>query len=366
MTKASIVRTRTLVVAAIAAIQAPVQAQGWFLDVGAGRFADHAVSANVQSDNLTGVVRYEGLRDTWVFGAAGAPLGGQDTLWGAAGAGARLVSPMRRTLAVGADLGLHGYSFRDAVAQQVGTGATVEAIPFVRLGAAGGTIDLRAGWRGHTLGSSGVRESRGVLESGVRAGYGLELRLEGEARVVHTDEGRYPFAGASLSYRASRLQLWGGGGRWLSDDLDEVSWGGGAAFSLGPRLTAWATVRREAPDPLYWNPTRRTWSIGLTHRFQRLPAPLAPVPRSVAGRVGIRMRAADAPDGPVSIAGDFNGWQPEAMTREGQDWVINLPLTPGVYHYAFRSANGTWFVPASTPGRRNDGMGGHVAVLVVS
>jgi len=45
--------------------------------------------------------------------------------------------------------------------------------------------------------------------------------------------------------------------------------------------------------------------------------------------------------------------------------VIRVPLTAGVYHYAFRSAGGEWFVPASVVGRRDDGMGGHVAVLVV-
>jgi len=366
MSLASLIRSLLIAVAAGAAVAAPVQAQGWFVDVGAGRFVDDAVSANVGSSNLMGVVRYEIRPDAWVFGAAGAPLGGQDTLWGAAGAGGRVLSKSQRPLAVGADLALHGYSFRDAVAQQIGTGGTGEAIPFVRLGHDGGHIDLRAGWRGHTLRFTGVRESRGVVESGARVSYGRDLRVEGAARVVHAEEGQYPFAGASLWYRASRLQLWGGGGRWLSDDLDALSWGGGAAIALGPRLTAWATVRQEAPDPLYWSPSRRTWSIGLTHRLQRLPAPLAPVPRSVGGRVGIRVRVADAPDGLVSIAGDFNGWQPQTMTREGQDWVVHLPLAPGVYNYAFRSADGTWFVPESTPGRRRDGMGGHVAVLVVS
>jgi hypothetical protein len=37
-----------------------------------------------------------------------------------------------------------------------------------------------------------------------------------------------------------------------------------------------------------------------------------------------------------------------------------------VYQYAFRSTSGEWFVPASIAGRRDDGMGGHEAVLVVS
>ena len=38
----------------------------------------------------------------------------------------------------------------------------------------------------------------------------------------------------------------------------------------------------------------------------------------------------------------------------------------GRYHYAFVAEDGTWFVPESVPGRQDDGMGGHVAVLVVS
>ena len=82
--------------------------------------------------------------------------------------------------------------------------------------------------------------------------------------------------------------------------------------------------------------------------------------------VTVRLPATDAPAGGVSIAGDFNGWQPAEMQREGGEWIIRLALAPGVYHYAFRSVNGDWFVPPSAPGRRDDGMGGHVAVLVVS
>ena len=56
---------------------------------------------------------------------------------------------------------------------------------------------------------------------------------------------------------------------------------------------------------------------------------------------------------------------PVPMQREGRDWTIRLPLAKGAYHYAFQSARGAWFVPASIPGRRDDGMGGQVAVLLV-
>ena len=54
------------------------------------------------------------------------------------------------------------------------------------------------------------------------------------------------------------------------------------------------------------------------------------------------------------------------MRREGDAWVLRVPLAAGVYSYAFRSASGQWFVPTSIGTRRSDGFGGYVAILVVS
>jgi hypothetical protein len=357
----------TIVIALALGWTGRAAAQGLSVDVGAGRFVYDAVSANVGSNNLVGAIRYDGRRDAWVFGAAGAPLGDGDAVWMAAGTGGRfLLPPGGRRVSTGADVSGHGFSYRDGVAGYLGHGGSIEAIPFVRLTAGAGSVEARGGWRGHTLSFAGNRENRGVVETGARAGYGGAVRLEGEARWVHAGEGVYPFAGASLLYAATRVQLWGQGGRWLSDALDDVSWSAGGGIAIAPRMTIWASVRQEAPDPLYWNPARRTWSVGLTQRFGRVPAPMAPVPRRQDGTVVVRMRVSDAPAGDVSIAGDFNGWQPAPMQREGGEWVIRLPLAPGVYHYAFRSSTGAWFVPSSSPGRRDDGMGGHVAVMVVS
>jgi hypothetical protein len=166
-------------------------------------------------------------------------------------------------------------------------------------------------------------------------------------------------------YAGSRVDVWAETGKWLATDLGERVWGAGGGVSLGLRTSLWGSVRQEAPDPLYWSSTRRTWSVGLTQRLGRVSAPLVPVSRSQEDTVVLRLPVTDAPAGTVSIAGDFNNWQPAPMEREGGDWIIRLPLSPGVYHYAFRAANGDWFVPPSTPGRRDDGMGGFLAVLVV-
>ena len=46
---------------------------------------------------------------------------------------------------VGADVAAHTFSFNDRVASQWGTGATVEAIPFVRLAGGAAFVEGRGG-----------------------------------------------------------------------------------------------------------------------------------------------------------------------------------------------------------------------------
>ena len=345
-----------------------VHAQAWSADVSAGRLVDDPLSANVGTNNLIGRLQYDARRDAWIYGALAAPWGSGATLWGAAGTGGRVMvpgSPIGKA-SFGVDVGAHGFSYRDRVVDRAGTGGTLEAIPFTRVSAGSGFVEGRAGWRGHTLTFDGVRRNRGVFETGARGGYGTTLSVEADARWVHASEGTYPFVGATLAYQALPVQAWGQAGKWLATDLGERVWALGSSVSFGVRTSVWATVRRESPDPLYWNSSRRSWSVGLTQRLGRVPAAVVPVVRSEAGTVVVRLRATEAPTGAVSIAGDFNNWQPSAMQREGGEWVVRLPLGPGVYNYAFRSATGEWFVPSSTAGRRDDGMGGSVAVLVVN
>jgi hypothetical protein len=343
-------------------------AQGWSADVSAGRIVYDPVSANVTTNNVIGSLRYDTRRELWVYGAGAVPTGDDGTFWGAGGMGGRLIFSAQRAgrASIGADVGAHGFSFRDRVVDQAGSGGTLEAMPFARLAAGVGFIEGRGGWRGHTLSFAGARENRRVFETGVRGGYGTTLRVEGDARWVNASEGTYPFVGATIAYAGSRMDVWAQTGKWLATDLGERVWAVGGGVSLGPRTSLWGSVRQEAPDPLYWNSTRRTWSVGLTQRLGRGPTPPVSVSPSQEDTVVVRLSVTDAPAGAVSIAGDFNNWQPVPMQREGDEWIVRLPLSPGAYHYAFRAANGDWFVPPSTPGRRDDGMGGFVAMLVVS
>lgn len=351
----------------VVAVPAQVRGQIWSADAAAGRVVYDPISANVGTNNVMGTLRYDAARGAWVYGTAAAPLRDGDPGWAAFGTGGRFLpaDAARRRASFGAEVGAHGYVFRDAIADQTGRGATVEAMPFVHLAAGAGDIEVRGGWRGHTLTFAGVSDNRGVFETGVRAGYGQLVRVEGDVRLWHASEGTYPFVGGSLVYGGSPLQAWARLGKGLDTALDEVAWGLGAQVALGDQHMLWARVGQEAPDPLYWNATRRTWTVGVTRRLGRpTPVRLA-VPRVDDRGVVIRLPASAAPGEALFLAGDFNDWRAIPMRREGRDWVIRVPLAAGVYHYAFRSADGEWFVPASMAGRRDDGMGGHVAMLVV-
>ena len=110
---------------------------------------------------------------------------------------------------------------------------------------------------------------------------------------------------------------------------------------------------------------RRAWSSGLRLTLSEPPAAAEPVPAEYGdGRATISIPTGDA-EGEPRIAGDFTDWEPRSMTRVGDEWRFTVALEPGVYEYAFVAPDGSWFVPESVPGRKDDGMGGEVAQLVV-
>jgi 1,4-alpha-glucan branching enzyme len=67
-----------------------------------------------------------------------------------------------------------------------------------------------------------------------------------------------------------------------------------------------------------------------------------------------------------SVAGDFTDWSSVRMTRVDGEWEASFQLAPGVYHYSFQRADGSWFLPDSVQNRVDDGFGGANGVLVVT
>jgi len=67
----------------------------------------------------------------------------------------------------------------------------------------------------------------------------------------------------------------------------------------------------------------------------------------------------------VSVAGDFNGWRPDATPlQRGADGVFRavVPLLPGTWSYSF-VVDGNWVEDPFAESYRADGFGGRNALL---
>jgi hypothetical protein len=353
-------------VAVLVGTPALAPAQGWTLDAYGGQATYEALSAEIATPNAVLGLRYAGASGGWFFLSAGAPLAAESPFWAASGLGRRLsLGPGR--LSAGIDVSAYGHGYRDPTSETVGTGGSLEALPFVALAGGPARLELRSGLLQYANTFAGQSRSRTLHESGAR----LILRvaepitLGAEGRYARADEGVYPYAGASLAVDLGRGQIWGSMGRWFSDALEDVAWSTGVTLRLRQRTDVWGAISQQSSDPLYWNDSRRSWNVGLSRRIGRHPPAPAPLPvQFSAGGVTVRLPISEVRSAPF-IGGDFSGWKPVPMTRSGEFWTVCLPLDPGIYHYAFRTAGEEWFVPESTPGRRDDGFDGFVAILVV-
>lgn len=77
----------------------------------------------------------------------------------------------------------------------------------------------------------------------------------------------------------------------------------------------------------------------------------------------------DAPGaGTVSLAGDFNAWSatslPLTRAADGRTWVIDVPLSPGRYAYAF-VVDGDLQVDPGAPRATDDDFGAPSSVVLV-
>jgi hypothetical protein len=339
-------------------------AQGWSLDLSAG----HSLYDGVQTDvGAAGVIfgaRHHGPH--WFFVAGGVPVGSAGLPWGALGLGGRFATPGTR-LSLGVDVGGHGFAFANRDAHQGGGGATLVAMPVVELRADRLRVELRSGGVHYAGVFSGATAGRSIHQSDARLTLdGGDLVVAAESRWLRAEEGDYPYVGGILEGRFERLTVAAHAGSWLADAIQASDWGVGARLRLHADTEAHIGWQQESSDPLYWNSPRRSWNVGLSHRVGRKPTRGGSVPAPEPGERGttFRLPLAKSPGAP-RLAGDFSGWAEVPMVRGADAWSVTLPISAGVYRYAFRGADGVWFVPESFPGREPDGYGGFNAVLIV-
>jgi hypothetical protein len=259
------------------------------------------------------------------------------------------------------------FAFDDPVLDAGGAGSVATAEAYGALAVAGTRFELRAGGRHgvHGVGGDVTQRLLGRVGAGAARTLGP---VEVGAEVDHwlAEEGGYAQVGGRVSLTQPRFQAWAALEHWLDSDLGPTGWAAGIRVPVTARMALVARGGLQAADVLFWIPAQRTFSVGLQLHaggdplVSALPVPLV---RDAARPVTLTLPAAAA-DAPA-VAGTFSGWERVPMRRVGNEWRVELNLAPGVHEYAFVAADGTWFVPEGTPGRKPDGFGGHVAVVII-
>lgn len=359
-------------------------AQEWSVEAHAGRVRSALDPSGVSDATAMLGLRYDDLT-TGIRLSAGIPTRSEVPLWGALSAARRLEARAGAFFA-GLDLAGHGFLLHDrsdrtiidrgglfgrpierpgtpisgfAVAGQFLPGAGVQAGP-VRAQVRGGVSHYESDFARQPF-------DRTALITDAEVGFTptTAFRITTSARRYAVEDSAWTYAGVTAIAAHQRLSAWGTIGDWLNVETESMPWAVGAALRVHDRVTITTSARNDVLDPLYLTPPQTSWSLGASVRIGGRTTPAAPVPAAYSNGVAtIRLEHAHA-NGAVKIAGDFNSWKPEPMQRAGDAWTYSARIAPGVYNYAFVSEAGEWFVPEKYPGRKPDGMGGFVAVLVV-
>jgi hypothetical protein len=362
---------------------APAAAQDWRASAQAGRIRSGLDPAPSESFALG--LQYDdpttGLRLT-----GGVPMRSNDALRGGASAWKRLAASHRGFLA-GLDLAGSAFLTVDRAEQanaplpgpfdppspvpvdRSGHAFAGQAMPVLGYEGSGFQLHARGGMSRYAATFGGQRSDRTVRLADVQLTVTPASSFAVVPVVRHvraSDEAASVFTGISALTASTLGSLHASVGQWTGGRSGGTPWSVGGRLSLHPRVSLDGGVRRDTYDPVYLQPAQTSWSIGMSVLVSGRARPITPpVPAAyVNGRATIRLPVSAASIRP-SIAGDFNAWKPLPMEREGDHWAYTVAVPRGVYNYAFVGADGTWFVPESVPGRKDDGMGGHVAVLVV-
>lgn len=367
-------------------------AQDWHVSAQAGRIRSVLDPSAAVSKTLALGLRYDDPNAGLRF-SAGIPSNSTESLWGSLGGWKRLASRFGGFRA-GIDVAGNAFLTMDRAnqsdlsdplplnppgppavpepplsANRAGHALAGQALPVVGYESARWQIHARAGLSRYAAEFGGQRLDRSVRVADLQ----LTLMPASSVALVPTlqrfqaeAEPAFTYAGVSAIATSAMGMAWGSIGQWAGDDDLGMAWSAGGRLRLHPLIALEVGARHDVFDPLYLQPAQTSWSMGVSMRLGgRSRSVRPPVPAAyVDGRATIRLPVSATKAQP-SIAGDFNDWKPVPMQRNGNDWTYVIAVAPGVYNYAFVTAAGEWFVPESVAGRKSDGMGGHVAVLVV-
>lgn len=228
------------------------------------------------------------------------------------------------------------------------------------------------------LSFGGVRR---VDETSVAVG-GADLRIRGYPTIGIEVEGglsgifasavQYLDATLGLILRSPRLEA-GVTGGVRAGDLRNGAWGGARIeYAVTPWIIAEARLGRY-PQDLTGFRDGAFGSVGVRFNLNRsarvrwrvAPAGAVRVERVAEQQVRVTIRHSVEPGHRLDIAGDWNEWLPEPLSREDSErWSIDLGLTSGVYKFALVIDGERWIIPDGVPTAPDD-FGGEVGLLVI-
>jgi hypothetical protein len=153
-----------------------------------------------------------------------------------------------------------------------------------------------------------------------------------------------------------------------ADRLFEQSFTGSAVYWTGALTAIVFSAAHQLPDYVRGGDALDGVSVGV--RFgQASPASMRSTVNAAmiqfTGTTEMRTVRIHMPDAKtVDIIGDFTGWEPRVMTRNGAAFESMLRVTSGTHRLMIRIDGGEWRPPANTPAVDDD-FGGRVGLLVV-
>lgn len=361
----------------------PLAAQEWHVSAHAGRIRS-VLDPSATSGSFALGLRYEDP-DAALRLSAGIPGSSNDALWGSVGGWRRFAARFGGNFRTGLDVAGNAFLVMDRsdgsaplpgpfdppaspLPDRDGHAVAGQALPMLGYESARFQLHTRAGISRYAAQFGGQPLDRVVRLADLQVTL-LPTTSVAIVPVIQTfrasGEDASTYRGVSALAASGPASAWGSIGQWSQNGIG-TPWAVGGRWRPHPLIALEVAARHDTFDPLYLQPAQTAWSVGVALRLGGRARPLSPpVPAAyVDGRATIRLPVAASKTQP-SIAGDFNDWKPAPMHRDGDQWTYVVNVTPGVYNYAFVSAGGDWFVPESVAGRKSDGMGGHVAVLVV-
>ena len=145
-----------------------------------------------------------------------------------------------------------------------------------------------------------------------------------------------------------------------------------AVLQLRDRVALTASAGRQLADPLRGLPQADI--VTASFRVSFGPRYLPVMQRSAIARAEVELlpggggelvvRVFSIESQRIEIAGDFSGWMPLSLERDGSYWVARVRLPPGKYHVGVRVNQGDWRAPRNLARVRDD-FGGESGIIVI-